>query len=124
MILSAYELRLRRAQALVEAGAVIPLLNGEFRVRSQSDRFKEYIVSVRVDKELGQVLETHCDCPDWQTMNLALWEYPMSPGISHVHYCPACKHVLAVLLMLNVIETPEQIEARRHIRAQMIPATA
>lgn len=107
-VMTAFQLRLQRARKLVSAGAV--QANGApdtYDVKSQSVPGLVYRVQVVIDQseEPGHVVRTHCECPDWERMDLALWEYPMNPGISHVHYCPACKHVLSVLLELGAFET-------------------
>lgn len=106
-IKTAYELRLSRAQKLFAAGAVhLNGIPGSFDVQSQSDPDVVYEVMLHVDEELGWVLESHCECPDWLNMYHAMCEHPMNPGISHVNYSPACKHVLGCLLEMDIIAPP------------------
>ena len=111
-IWTAWKLRLQRALKLVATGAVSPNGSPEhWLVRSQSGR-GGYDVCIRVDQEEqpGFVLDTYCSCPDWSTQNLAMWDAeaqgyrPDNPGISQIDYCPACKHVLSVLLETGVID--------------------
>lgn len=109
MIRTAFELRLRRAHQLLLHNCVEEQEAGHFRVWSGTSADKIYDVTIRADAE--GVSSTQCmiaqsidpaevgrECPDWHRMDLALEEYPMSPGISHVDYSPACKHVIAALM--------------------------
>ena len=71
-IVTALEMRLRRARQLVAANAVQPGDElGHFLVHSQSgERF--YQVRVYVDPETGWLMRSHCTCPDWLQMFQAL----------------------------------------------------
>lgn len=101
-IKTALQLRLERAHRLVSAGAVHECRPGHFEVHSQTHPRQVYDVQVAVDGHT--VLGTHCNCQDWQKMQLALDDWPVNPGISQVDYSPACKHVLSALIRLGVIE--------------------
>ena len=110
MIKTAFQLRLKRARELVKARAVQSNGHvGHFLVHSQSSD-EEYDVTVHVDPNSQTVMRTHCQCPDWAEMSQAMdwWIEETSqsphPGISHVDYCPACKHTLAVMIEQGVIE--------------------
>jgi hypothetical protein len=110
MIKTAIQMRLKRARELVEAHAVQSNGHvGHFLVHSQTGDC-EYDVTVHVDSRTQVVMRTHCQCPDWAEMDRAMdwWieETGQSPhpGISHVDYCPVCKHTLAVLIQQGVIE--------------------
>lgn len=61
-------------------------------------------VTVRIDWDLGWVLETHCECDEWAKHNEALWENSMDPGISHIHHSAACEHVAAVVRDTGILE--------------------
>jgi hypothetical protein len=107
---TAIQLRMKRARQLVKGGAVQSNGHvGHFLVHSQSGN-REYDVAVHVDPETQIVMRTHCQCPDWakmsQAMNWWIEETGRSPhpGISHIDYCPCCKHVLGVLLQTGVVK--------------------
>jgi len=110
VIKTAFQMRLQRARKLVQDHAVQSNGHvGHFLVHSQSSD-DEYDVTVHVDPNGQTVMRTHCQCPDWANMSQAMdgWieETGLSPhpGISHVDYCPACKHTLAVMIEQGVIE--------------------
>jgi hypothetical protein len=110
VIKTAFQMRLKRARELVKAHAVQSNGHvGHFLVHSQSSD-EEYDVTVHVDHNGQTVMRTQCQCPDWENMNQAMnWWFEETgqsphPGISHVDYCPACKHTLAVLIEQGVIE--------------------
>ena len=107
---TAIQLRMQQARELVAAGAVQSNGHaGHFLVQSQTHGW-DYDVQVFVDPATQTVMRTHCQCPDWQNMNDAMdwWieETGQSPhpGISHVDYSPCCKHTLAALTQLGVVE--------------------
>jgi hypothetical protein len=103
MIRTAFQMRLERAHNLVGDQAVHPAPEpGHFTVDSQTIPGLVYDVTVEMSEET--VLLTHCQCPDWQRMHDALYEYDDNPGISHVDYSPACKHVLSVLIEGGVVK--------------------
>jgi hypothetical protein len=108
---TAIQLRMKRARQLVKGGAVQSNGKvGHFLVQSQSHAGQEYDVAVHVDPRNQVVMRTHCQCTDWQEMRDAIewWieETGQSPhpGISHVDYSPCCKHTLAALIRLGVVE--------------------
>ena len=101
---NAIQLRMARARQLVADGAVQSNGHvGHFLVNSQTGE-GNYDVTAHVDPQTLQVMRTHCQCPDWARMASAMewWieETGQSPhpGISHIDYCPVCKHVLAALI--------------------------
>ena len=110
MVKTAIQMRMTRAKRLVEAGAVQANGRvGHFLVHSQTGD-REYDVTVHVDPNTQTVMRTHCTCPDWHEMSQAMdwWieETGQSPhpGISHVDYCPACKHVLSALVEMGALK--------------------
>lgn len=107
---TAIELRLKRARRILsEYGVQSNGSPGHFLVHSQTGD-REYDVEVYVDPGTQWVMRTHCQCPDWRRMSRALegWIEATGrsphPGISHVDYSPVCKHALAVLLQMDVVE--------------------
>jgi len=110
MIRTAIQLRLARARKLVANGAVQTNGSvGHYLVDSQSGE-RSYEVIVHVDPGTQMVMRTHCQCPDWRKMHGAMeWWIEETgrsphPGVSHINFCPACKHVLSVLLQQGVIK--------------------
>ena len=101
---TAIQLRKARAKEIVARNGVQSNGKvGHFLVHSHTGE-GNYDVTAHVDPQTQQVMRTHCQCPDWARMDSAMdwWieETGQSPhpGISHVDYCPACKHVLAALI--------------------------
>ena len=103
---TAFELRLHRARQLIAEHAVHPTDDlEEFKVDSQGGGRKYAVhLSVDHDEAPGCVLEAQCTCADWRKMDEWLNEYPMNPGLSHINYNAACKHVLAACIAVGAVE--------------------
>jgi len=123
-ILTAFDLRMQRAQELVQQGAVRQIGDGLFAVRSQGGR-AEYAVRVKLSRSPCALLdEGSCTCEDWARMAEAMLEHPLSPGISQIDSRPACKHLLAALLHANVLGAAHEAAALSAMRSQVEEAHA
>lgn len=115
-VVTAFEMRLKRAQALVEQGAVRKISDGFFAVRSQNGSGdKEYHVIYRLSNDPRFVFSyARCSCPDWEKMREQIVRAPwnLHPGISRIGFIPVCKHVLASLLHADVFQQVMQKAAQ------------
>ena len=110
MIITALQMRIQRARRLIQNGAVQRNGGGpgSYDVDSESKPGLKYHVQVETDLEQGLVLSTHCQCPDWATMDAALDEWVTDvktlphPGIAHIHYSAVCKHAIAALMQTGL----------------------
>jgi hypothetical protein len=122
--LTAFDLRMQRAQELVRQGAVRQLGDGLFAVRSQGRR-GELAVRVKLSQSPCVLLdECSCTCEDWARMAEAMLEHPLNPGISQIDSLPACKHLLAALLYANVLGAAHEAAALSAMRSQVEEAHA